>query len=102
MTITLRNLPEEVEKAILETSKREGISLNKATLRLLQASLRKPAARNTDFDESFGTWTTEEADAFDAALAEIRQVDPTGLGSAEWGCWLNAAEPAARRYNSAC
>ena len=39
MTISLRNLPPEVEKAILETSRREGISLNKATLRLLQASL---------------------------------------------------------------
>ena len=36
MTISLRKLPEEVEKAILETSRREGISLNKATLRLLE------------------------------------------------------------------
>ena len=75
MTISLRNLPPEVEKAILETSHREGISLNKATLRLLQASLRKPF-RNSDFDEFFGTWSKEEADEFDAALAEMRQVDP--------------------------
>jgi hypothetical protein len=75
MTISLRNLPPEVEKAILETSQREGISRNKATLRLLQASLHKPAI-NTDFDEFFGTWSSEEADAFDAALAEMRKVDP--------------------------
>ena len=73
MTITLRNLPAEVEKAILETSRREGISLNRATLRLLQASLRKPA-RNSDFDDFIGTWSDAEADEFDAVLAEMRRI----------------------------
>ena len=73
MTITLRNLPAEVEKAILETSRREGISLNQATLRLLQASLPKPA-RNSDFDDFIGTWSDAEADAFDAVLAEMRRI----------------------------
>ena len=75
MTISLRNLPPEVEKAILETAEREGISRNKATLRLLEASLRKPAL-NHDFDEFFGTWTAAEADEFDANLAEQRRIDP--------------------------
>ena len=75
MTISLRNLPPEVEKAILETSQREGISRNKATLRLLQASLHKPAI-NHDFDEFIGTWSDAEADEFNAALAEMRKVDP--------------------------
>jgi hypothetical protein len=74
MTISLRNLPQEVEKAILETSRREGISLNKATIRLLEAQLRRPA-RNSDFEEFRGAWSSAEADAFDAALAEMRQVD---------------------------
>ena len=81
MTISLRNLPKEVEKAILETSRREGISLNKATIRLLEAQLRKPAA-NSDFEEFYGTWSRAEADAFDAALAEMRQVDPADWESA--------------------
>ena len=75
VTISLRNLPPEVEKVILETSRREGISLNKATLRLLEASLRKPA-KNSDFEEFFGAWSSEEADSFDAALGEMRRVDP--------------------------
>jgi hypothetical protein len=75
MTISLRNLPPEVEKAILETSHREGISLNKATLRLLQSSLHKPAI-NHDFDDFIGTWSDAEADEFNAALAEMRKVDP--------------------------
>jgi hypothetical protein len=82
MTISLRNLPPEVEKAILETSHREGISLNKATLRLLQASLRKPAI-NSDFDEFIGKWSDAEADEFNAALAEMRKVDPIDWESAE-------------------
>ena len=75
VTISLRNLPKEVEKAILETSHRQGISLNKATIRLLEAQLHKPA-RNSDFEEFCGTWSSAEADAFDAALAGMRQVDP--------------------------
>jgi hypothetical protein len=81
MTISLRNLPKEVEKAILETSHREGISLNKATLRLLEARLHKPAM-NSDFEEFHGTWSSAEADAFDAVLVEMRQVDPAGRESA--------------------
>ena len=81
MTISLRNLPPEVEKAILETSHREGISLNKATLRLLEASLRK-SAKNSDFEEFFGTWARADAEAFDAALAEMRQVEPADWESA--------------------
>ena len=82
MTVSLRNLPPEVEKAILETSHREGISLNKATLRLLQASLRKPA-RNSELDEFYGTWSQAEAEAFDTALAEMRQVEPADWEPAE-------------------
>jgi hypothetical protein len=75
VTISLRNLPPEVERAIRDTSRREGISLNKATIRLLEASLHKPAI-NTDFDEFCGTWSKAEADQFDRALLQMRQVDP--------------------------
>jgi hypothetical protein len=75
MTISLRNLPTEVKQAILETSRREGISLSKATIRLLEAHLAKPA-KNFDFEEFCGTWSSAEADAFDAALAGMRHVDP--------------------------
>ncbi len=80
MTISLRKLPKIVEEAIVEKSHREGISLNKATLRLLEASLRKPA-KNSDFEEFYGTWSTADADAFDAALGKMRQVDPADWDS---------------------
>ena len=75
MAISLRNLPPEVQKAIEETSRRESISLNRATIRLLEASLRKPF-QNNDFDEFCGTWSKAEADQFDSALRQMRQVDP--------------------------
>ena len=76
MTISLRNLPPEVQQAIEDTSRREGISLNKATIRLLETSLRKPQ-KNHDFDEFCGIWSSGEADQFDAALRQMRQVDPS-------------------------
>jgi hypothetical protein len=75
VTISLRNLPPDIQKAIEDTSRREGISLNKATIRLLEASLRKPR-HNTDFDEFFGVWSGAQADQFDAALREMRQIEP--------------------------
>src|ERR1022692_792823 len=81
MTISLRNLPKEVEEAIIETSHREGISLNKATLRLLEAQLRIPA-KNSVFEDFCGTWSSAEADAFDTALVEMRQTDPADWESA--------------------
>jgi len=75
MNISLRNLPPDVETAILETSRRERISLNKAAIRLLETSLRRPS-QNCDFEEFFSTWTAPEADSFDSALRGMRQVEP--------------------------
>ena len=58
----------------MQTSKREGISLNRATIRLLEASIVKPA-RNSDFEEFFGHWPQRHADAFDKALRTMRRVE---------------------------
>lgn len=75
MTISLRNLPPEVENAIVSKSEREGISLNKAATQLLQSAIN-PVKRNADFDEFAGCWSAEAADEFDAALTEMRQIHP--------------------------
>ena len=82
MTISLRNLPPEVERAIVETSRRDRISLNKATQRLLEESLRKPST-NSAFDDLCGSWSTAAADEFDAALTKMRQIDPADWEIAE-------------------
>lgn len=75
MTISLRNLPPELEQAILDKSKREGLSLNKAATKLLERAIH-PSRTNTDFDEFAGSWPAEAASEFDSALADMRRVDP--------------------------
>ena len=75
MTISLRNLPPEIELAIVSKSERDGISLNKAATQLLERAIR-PAKRNADFDEFAGSWTAETAMDFDTTLENMRRVDP--------------------------
>ena len=75
MTISLRNLPPEIERAIVGKSEREGISLNKAATQLLERAIR-PASRNSDFDEFAGGWSAEAVSEFDAVMAITRRVDP--------------------------
>jgi len=80
--ITLRNIPMELQEAIRQRASAEGLSLNKTVLRMLEESLglRQRGGRRRlihhDLDHLAGTWTEEEADLFDAALADQRQVDP--------------------------
>ena len=75
MTISLRNLPPEIETVIADTSRLEGISLNKATIRILEGILHKPV-RNEEFDEFLGQWSESEAADFDTALHEMRRIEP--------------------------
>lgn len=74
MTISLRNLDLEVERAILNKSQRDGVSLNKAANQLLALALNSKK-RSTDFDEFAGTWNIEAATEFDNALASMRSVE---------------------------
>ena len=78
--ITVRNLPPAVAKAVQERARKEKLSLNKAIIRLLEeatgAGKSKKRVVHHDLDRFFGTWTKEEADAFDEALREQRQIDP--------------------------
>lgn len=79
-SITVRNLPPKVVKAIREKARRERLSVNKAVLRLLEEATgsgpQGPKLVHHDLDRFFGTWAKEEADTFDAALKEQRRVDP--------------------------
>ena len=79
--ITLRNLPPAVAKAVKQRARREGLSLNKAVAQLLEEATgvdkaeRKGVTAHHDLDKFFGTWTSQEADAFDSALREQRQIE---------------------------
>ena len=77
--ITLRNIPRELQEAIKRRARREGLSLNKTVQRMLEEVVGlKPSSsmQHHDLDHLAGTWSDEEADAFDAALAEQRRIDP--------------------------
>jgi hypothetical protein len=73
VTISLRNLPPEIERAIVERSKREGVSLNQAAIQLLERAV-PPDRINRDFDEFAGKWSAEEAEEFDRILQPARGI----------------------------
>lgn len=74
--ITLRNLPPEIERSIERRAAQEGISLNKAVIRmLLEGRAEKGRTARRDLSFLAGKWTKQDADAFDQALKEQRQID---------------------------
>lgn len=78
--ITLRNIPPKLQEVIRKRAGKAGLSLNKTVIRMLEeaAGQRATTGRGLhhDLDHLAGTWTDEEAAAFDVALAEQRRVDP--------------------------
>ncbi len=77
--ITVRNLPPSVSKALREKARKERLSLNKAIVRLLEEAVgggAKGRVRHHDLDRFFGGWSKAEADTFDSALREQREIDP--------------------------
>jgi len=78
--ITLRNVPEQVARLIRERAAREGLSLNRAVIMVLEERLGAPHAahepRYHDLDDLAGSWLREEAQAFDEVLAAQRAIDP--------------------------
>ncbi len=79
--ITLRNLPPEVAKTVQQRAKKKKTSVNKAVIELLEESVggkvrKKQQVRYHDLDHLIGTWTKEEADAFDKIIKSFRTIDP--------------------------
>lgn len=77
--VTLRNLPPELARIIRRKASEEGVSVNKAVIRLLEESLgmggKKGKPIHHDLDALAGSWTEEEASAFERALAQQRAID---------------------------
>lgn len=77
--ITLRNLPEPVARAVRERAAKYHVSLNKAVIGLLEQAVggaAQPRGVKDAIDLIAGTWSKDEADAFDRHLKEIRTIDP--------------------------
>lgn len=80
-TITLRNLPAELESRLEAKATELGWSLSKTVTRLLEEQLLPSSPplggrRHRDLDHLAGVWSPEEADEFDRALREQRRIDP--------------------------
>jgi hypothetical protein len=81
MQITLRGIDPKLAEALTRLAKAEGISLNKAALKLLhRAAGVAPEAKTktligSDLDHLFGTWKAPEADAFLDSIRSCEQID---------------------------
>jgi hypothetical protein len=79
--ITLRNLPPEIARAVHRRAKQKKTSVNTAVIDLLEESAGTRAhtsvpVRYHDLDHLAGTWTENEAAAFETLLTEQRRIDP--------------------------
>lgn len=77
--VTLRNLPHQLDRTIRQRAKKKGVSVNKAVIGLLQEHLgeseRKTVRQYHDLDDLSGSWSKQEAEAFEQVLAKQRGID---------------------------
>lgn len=71
--ITLRGLDDDTARTLRDLAEREGLSLNKAALRMLKSASASPSGTGkrigNALDRHFGTWTRKEKREFDRAVA---------------------------------
>ena len=76
-TMTIRNVPTELARALDQECRLQGLSLNRAVLTLLRNALGVPsvAVRSNGLPHLTGTWSDEEYHAFEQAVAPFGEVD---------------------------
>lgn len=78
--ISIRGVDESAIRYLKETAKRKGISVNRLVADLLNAeagvirSGERPL-RHRDLDSLAGTWSAEEASAFEEAISAFESID---------------------------
>lgn len=79
--LTIRGFDDELARRVRQLATREGISLNRAVMRLLRrgAGLGDPPDNvdivGASLDHLIGTWSQEEAEQMNRALADLSSVD---------------------------
>ena len=74
--LTIRGFDDELKETIRQLADREGISLNRAAVKLLRKGAGMVDGKEggskigTSLDHLFGRWSKEEADEFDAIIEE--------------------------------
>ena len=84
--MTLRNIPEELSKALEEEKRRRGQSLNKTAIDLMRQSLGLNGSRrrSNGLGQLAGGWSQSEFEEFEKAVAPFEQID-------ESCSWINAS-----------
>ena len=78
--ITVRGIPEDIEKMVRKEAEKKRVSKSKALISILErgAGIRSERRKKTlyhDLDHLSGVWTKEEARAFEKNLALQRNID---------------------------
>ena len=77
--LTLRNLPPALARAVKDRAARDGVSLNKAVIRMLEEGLRAPRAKpgkvGHALDDFIGVLSSAEADELIRLAAEERKAN---------------------------
>jgi len=76
--ITVRGLSSEMERALRERSRREGVSLNKAALALLREGLglgERKRKKQRDLSSIVGEWDEQQAEEFDEHVEVFESID---------------------------
>lgn len=75
--LTVRNIPPEVSEALEEERHRSQMSLNQTVIRLLRQALgvNGKGSKSNGLAKLAGTWTAEEHERFEAAIAITEQID---------------------------
>ncbi len=78
--LTVRGFDSELADRVRQFASREGISLNRAVLKLLRRGAglgqrNDSASVGSSLDHLIGTWTAEETAEMDRALKDISPID---------------------------
>ena len=79
--LTVRGLEEDVVRELQRIAEEEGLSLNQSVQKLLRRGLGQLETSDDEgvigdsLDHLFGTWSSEEADEFDKAVADFEVID---------------------------
>ena len=77
--MTVRGIDEETSSALKEKARRDGVSINALTLRIIREGLglerKKRAAVYDDLDHLAGTWSDNDVADFEEATSIFEVVD---------------------------
>jgi hypothetical protein len=74
-TLTIEGLDADTFERLESEANRRGVAVSALARTLLQQSVDASAAIHHDLDALAGTWSQEEAAAFDATTAGMRRID---------------------------